>query len=310
MSLPGGADHTATARELHEARSLTLRRPAVITHCTVTPSLDRPSAAVPLPPLLIAKIGGSLLTDKTGYCVPNRAAIDAFGAEVAAHLDRLRGRFVAVLGSGSYGSGVSIRYHLRADSERWRLADLAMMTIKQLEFATEVALAWRALDIPVFPFHTCSLLLTDDTLPAASFLAPVEHALAMGLVPLMVGDIVFDRARRFIIYSSDGIPELLAERHAIERVAMLTDVAGVLIRSVDPPRLLRRLTRDNAAEALSETGASAKPDITGGMRAKVESLVRLAERGIPCVICEGQDPANLPRALFDTSPPGTWVAFS
>ena len=276
----------------------------------MTQGVDSRSGSVPPPPLLIAKIGGSLLTDKTGYCVPNRAAIDRFGAQVAAHLDRLRGRFVAVLGSGSYGSGVSLRYHLRSDSELWRPADLALMTMKQLEFASEVATAWRALGIPVFPFQTCSLLITDDARPASSFLAPVEHALALGLVPLMVGDIVFDRARRFVIFSSDGVPELLAERHLIERVVMLTDVPGLLIRSADPPTVLRRVTRDNVAVALSETGASAKPDFTGGMRAKVESLVRLAERGIPSVICEGHEPANLARALFDASPPGTWVAFS
>lgn len=272
-----------------------------------SPTLVSPShhAAGETPAAFIVKLGGALISHKDGYCTPNVSVIREFGRVIRSRWDELRGRLIIILGGGSYGNGVPHRYNLRDSSHDWKPADLSMMTVKTLELMSLVTGIFREEGVPGYPFQTSSFLLSRDGRPQSFFIEPIKHALSMNVLPILSGDMVFDVDRRFVIFSSDGIPELFVGRLPLRRVVMLTNVPGVLDYSSG--EIIARVTRDNREAVLGHAGPSGQQDVSGGMKNKVGALLRVARLGVESVICDGRRPAALVPALFSPTPPGTFI---
>ncbi len=273
----------------------------------VTSIYERPYLAQKVQGVFFVKLGGALITYKDAYCKPNVPVIREFARNIASDWPELRGRLIVVLGGGSYGNAVPYRYNLRESSQDWRAVDLSMMTTRTLKLMSLVTEIFRREEMPSYPFQTCSYLSTADGRPEKVFLDPICYALSLGVLPILSGDLVFDSVRDFVIFSSDSIPELFVGRLPIKRVVMLTNVPGVMVYSSVNPELIPRVTSDNRPEVLNYAGASTQRDVSGGMNHKVRALLRMAELGVESVICDGREPANLRRSLFDSIPPGTFV---
>lgn len=259
--------------------------------------------------MFVVKIGGSLLTDKNGYCAPNKEMVRQYARTIASAWDRLRGNLILVVGGGSYGNAVPIRYNLKDASLPWKDRDLSMMTVKMFEWLSLVTEIFREEGVPCYPFQPSGFVVTDDKHPVRFFVEPVQHVLEHGVMPVFSGDLVFDLKREFIIFSSDNIPELFVDRMPLQRVVMLTDVEGVLEYAEDglERRVISAVTKENYREVLLCTGPSRKQDITGGMKNKLEALLRLAEQGVEGVVTSGRDASALLPALFEEKPQGTVI---
>jgi len=255
----------------------------------------------------IVKLGGALVTYKNDYCKPNTKIIEELGDTLYTCWSKLKGRLILVLGGGSYGNAVPHRYNLVDSSQDWRTVDLSMMTVKTLELMSLVTGIFRERGIPCYPFQTSSYLVTHNGDPRHYWIDPIKHALSLGLLPVLSGDLVFDSAKGFVIFSSDRIPELFVDSLPLKRVVMLTNVPGVVNYSAGDSDIIRRVTGKDRKLLLSNAGASGHLDVSGGMRNKVEALLRLADMGVESVICDGGTPSLLPCALFDRDPPGTFI---
>ena len=258
--------------------------------------------------MFIVKLGGSLISHKDEYCAANLPVIQAFARIVRSRWAELAGRLLLVIGGGSYGNAISRRYKLEDSSLPWRAVDLPMTTLGMLEWLSLIAGVFREEGVPCYPFQTNSYLVCRDGRPLQAFLAPVKQALAMGLLPLLSGDLVFDTVRKFVIFSSDAIPELFLAELPVRRVVMVTNVPGVLDDLRRGGGLVARITRDNRDTVLRVARGSQHQDVSGGMRTKVEALLRIADAGVEGVICDGRTPEVLLPAMFDIVPPGTFVS--
>ena len=145
--------------------------------------------------------------------------------------------------------------------------------------------------------------MTCNGEPRNFWIEPIKHAMSLGVLPILSGDMVFDSDRGFVIFSSDRIPELFINSLPVKRVAMLTNVAGVLNGS----EVFTRVTPEDHELVLNKASASRQQDVSGGMKNKVKSLLRLANLGVESVICDGRDPSVLLQALFEPEPPGTFI---
>jgi isopentenyl phosphate kinase len=260
-----------------------------------------------IPATFIVKLGGALISHKDGYCAPNIPILHEFGRIVHSHWTELQGRLIMVLGGGSYGNGVPHRYNLRESTQNWKTVDLSMMTLKMFEWMSVVTDIFRQEGVPCYPFHACSFLVSRDGRPQSFFIEPIKHALSMGVLPILSGDMVFDSDKKFVIFSSDGIPELFVGSLPLKRVVMLTNVPGLMNYSSGEPEVIPRITSTNYQAVLNHAGPSRQQDVSGGMENKLKALLRLAELGVESVICDGRNPDILPPALFDLSPPGTVI---
>src|SRR5262249_33968363 len=137
-------------------------------------------------------------------------------------------------------------------------------------------------------------------------------ALTRGLLPVLYGDVVMDRAQGVAICSTERLLALLARRLpergiVVRRALWLGETAGVWDGE---GRTIPRLTRADLAGlggALGGSADTAGTDVTGGMRHRVETALDLADLGIPSLILDGREAGLLERALAGEAVPGTEI---
>lgn len=256
--------------------------------------------------MFVVKIGGSLITNKDAYCSPDKVKIKEFAKLIKENWSILKGNLILVLGGGSYGNGVPIRYNIADSQQEWDEKNLLMMTTKMFEWMNEVCQIFREEGIPCYPFQTSSYCTTNKGNLNTCNIEPIKHCLNLGILPITSGDLTFDNNKKFVIYSSDNVPEMFIKRLNVKKVVILTDVEGIY-EDLKTKKLIKEVTPQNYSDILNMAGNSQKQDVTGGMNNKLKALLRISQEGATSIICNGKDTQNLFRALYDDTPPGTVI---
>ncbi len=122
-----------------------------------------------------------------------------------------------------------------------------------------------------------------------------------GYMPV-VSPLAADEEGRVYNVNADTIASALAIELAAEKLILLSDVPGVLLRPDDPETLVSRLS---AAEARK---LSRRAAVSGGMVAKLEEISRVAESGVRAVhIVNGNQRNALLSEIFGDRGSGTMV---
>jgi isopentenyl phosphate kinase len=106
------------------------------------------------------------------------------------------------------------------------------------------------------------------------FVQSIETALQAGAIPLLHGDMVFDRAWGLSILSGDVLLAKLAKQFKVSKIFFASDVDGVF--SEDPHRFQNAtLVQTTTLEKLNQTAkltSSHNQDVTGGLAKKFTYL--------------------------------------
>jgi isopentenyl phosphate kinase len=131
-------------------------------------------------------------------------------------------------------------------------------------------------------------------------LYPLESALARGLLPVVYGDVVFDKDLGGTIFSTEDLFEHLAAVLRPRRLLLAGLQPGVWADFPTCTRLLEEIAPHNLPEILPAIGGSAAPDVTGGMASKVSQSLELAQRfpGLQVRIFSGLESGRLRDALL------------
>lgn len=259
--------------------------------------------------ILFVKLGGSLLTDKSSPYAPRPAVIERLAKEVARVWSSVRGRLVVGHGSGSFGH-VAAQDTGLADTD----ADVTAEALSQTWHAARrlhrrVLDAFRDAGLPVMSFAPSSALVTDEARPVSLHAEPVRRALALKALPVTLGDVVLDRARGGAICSTETILRELIRSLQSADVSVgpafwFGDATGVYDET---GARIDTVVAGAAEAAIAATTASGAPDVTGGMRHRLETALALARTGVASFIGTGEAAGRLEGVLQGTDEPGTWV---
>jgi isopentenyl phosphate kinase len=160
-----------------------------------------------------------------------------------------------------------------------------------------------------FSIAPSSCLVSEAGRPVAFAAEPLLLALDRGLLPVIYGDVVTDRAWGISIASTEKLFEILARTlldagRPIRRALWLGETDGLWDGQGKTVPRLSAADFDRAAEAI---GAPAGADVTGGMRHRVETALALARLGVPSLLANGLTPGLLERALRGEAVAGTEV---
>jgi isopentenyl phosphate kinase len=101
---------------------------------------------------------------------------------------------------------------------------------------------------------------------------PIQSAITGGLIPLIYGDVAFDRVRGGTIVSTEEIMSYLAHDLQPRWLLLAGETDGVYdLHGVTIPLI----THNNLAQIRSALGGSRGTDVTGGMVTKVLSMLDL-----------------------------------
>lgn len=230
----------------------------------------------------VLKIGGSALTDKEGVEELKSAAVSRIAAEISESPENL----ILVHGAGSFGHPHVENYLTGGPEERLLGASKTHRAVSILSDHLVAELTGHG--VPALPVRPLSCGLSDGGRLTELYLGAVREMLNSGVLPVLHGDVVMDRGDVSVV-SGDEVVAHVADALDAERVGYGTDVAGVLDGDGQVIPVLNKETL-NDVEFYSGTGT----DITGGMKGKVDSLMRSKIKGS---IFDATEPDNVARFL-------------
>jgi isopentenyl phosphate kinase len=260
--------------------------------------------------LIFLKLGGSLITDKTRPHTPRLEVLARLAEEIA----QARGENPDQLlllghGSGSFGHVPAKKYGTRSGVhtpqewdgfvEVWREAsELNQLVMQAL---------WQA-GLPAVALSPLASVVTAAGQVAAWNPEPVNVALQMGLLPVIYGDVIFDRQWGGTILSTEDLFRHLSLDLQPTRILLAGQEPGVWADYPACTRLLERITTDSWPELWGGLAGSAATDVTGGMLSKVQASLELAGKmnGLQIRIFSGQVAGSVYRALTG-EPVGTLI---
>jgi isopentenyl phosphate kinase len=262
--------------------------------------------------LLVLKLGGSLITDKSKpYCL-REEKIKSVSKEIKECLDgKLVDQLIIVHGVGSYGHPPVIEHKLhKGFIDPGQLMPISRTQSKVNELRAYLTSSLQDAGLPVNLFHTSSIASAEKGWIVSMHLDAVRGFLKIGMVPVLGGDMVQDSAMGFSVGSGDRVAVILAqELHATDLV-FATDVAGVI--DSDPKlnkgaKLIRELSLGDI-EHLSAKSAMA--DASGAMRGKLANLEGLRNElrdGLRAEIISMMEPGRLKGLLSGENVEGTRI---
>jgi isopentenyl phosphate kinase len=224
-----------------------------------------------MPERVIVKLGGSVITDKSGTCSVDGRRLAEIAEMIAGHPGR---ELLVVHGAGSCGHPEAHRYRIRDGVDRTNREGVHVTHASVRSLNDAVVAALRARGVEATGIHPLDACLAENGRIVSFADGPLETMLGLGIVPVLHGDVAMDRARGACIVSGDQLVRYLAVALGMKRIGLATDVPGVLAGGGVVPELSR------ATAASIEIGTSSHTDVTGGMSGKIQELLELADAGI------------------------------
>ncbi|NMC54658.1 MAG: isopentenyl phosphate kinase family protein [Chloroflexi bacterium] len=251
--------------------------------------------------LIFLKLGGSLITDKDQPKTARMDVINRICGEIAAaraqmpHLKIILGH-----GSGSFGhasakrfgthGGVRSREEWLGFAEVWRDArELNQILVEALTIA----------NLPVISFPPSAMVTTNHRKIIAWDTQNIQSALQAGLLPLIMGDVIFDHGQGGTILSTEELFHYLALVIHPDRILFAGKDEGVWEDFPQCQKLIAKITPQTFPQIQAAIQASASVDVTGGMLLKVQSMLHLVQQSpnLKVQIFSGLAPGNLHKAL-------------
>lgn len=270
--------------------------------------VGKEAATVARREVVVVKLGGSILTRKSEEFRLRPKLLKSLASEVAEARSRAQVPVVLIHGAGSFAHPTAKAWGLAKPppgrAHRERGAALTAHGVRRLHLTVLRALldaGVPAMSVPPFPSmrNREGLLVEFDV-------QPFHDVLASGAVPVTFGDVVLDASWGSSILSGDTLAIHLARELPSRRVLFVSDVPGVLVEGANGQREVLRELGGRVPAAL--VPAPDRPDVTGGIRGKVEAMLAIAGNGGRAGLISGLSHGALSRAIRGEDVHGTWAS--
>lgn len=255
--------------------------------------------------LVLLKLGGSLITDKSKPRSLRRETLQRLAEEIAGARQQLPSlQLVVGHGAGSFAHVSAKKHGTRRGvhtPEQWLgFAEVwwDASTLNRL-----VMEAFYEAGLPVISFSPSASVTAREGMVARWDLGPLEAALGAGLVPVIYGDVIIDLQLGGTILSTEDLFAHLVAHLLPGRMLLAGIEPGVWQDFPDRSEVIPKITQENYQEILHALSGSAATDVTGGMESKVGQGVWLINEfpGLEILIFSGDEPGNLQEVLLGAS---------
>ncbi len=247
--------------------------------------------------LIILKLGGSILSNKNIPYSVNWDNLDRISREIKNALDYYKRhnkdiKLILVHGGGSFGHPVAKKY-LKIENDKKTFVNMkkGFWEIQRAmrRFNNIIIDTLQSYDIPAVSIQPSSFVVFGEKLIFDT--SAIREMIKRDLIPVVHGDIVVDDNNNYKILSGDDIVPYLSKELKTDVILYATDVDGVLINN----KPIKRIDKNNISQILEYLKESNKIDVTGGMRYKIETIMKNKCRGI---IFNGNKINNIYKSLL------------
>jgi isopentenyl phosphate kinase len=262
-------------------------------------------------PIVLVKLGGSLVTEKAREGTARTAVIRRLAREIAGSLNGATGpRLIVGHGSGSFGHAAAARAGLtRGRSARMHTDGIARVQRRAADLHRLIVAALEEAGARPYALAPSSFVTADGGRIAEVFGDPLFQALELGMLPVVYGDVVMDRRRGATIVSTEELFVAIAGEAARRRIRV---ARAVWLGETDGlrdgrGRTVSLLSARGAARAAKRVSGASGADVTGGIALRLATVARLARSGIGSHLVDGRPAGSAAAAIAGRSPHGTWV---
>ena len=256
--------------------------------------------------MIIVKLGGAAITDKTRLSVIKRRAIASIARVLAKHRD-----YIIVHGAGSFGHIPVKKYNLTGPIKSKRqLIGYSKTKASLLKLEIELVSILSKSQIPAAPVAASTCLMADHGRIVSQNFETVASMLKLGLVPCIGGDLVQDISLGASVVSGDQIAANLAIAFHAHTIIFGTDVDGLFTANPKlnhKAKLISTLDLAGLKKWAEKAGPANVPDASGGMRGKLTEILPAVMAGIKVVIINLNTPSRLEAAMDGKTVKGTKI---
>ncbi len=252
------------------------------------------------------KLGGSVITDKSGREAADMPLIARLATEIAqARAAHPALRLIISHGSGSFGHHYAAKYGVHrglAPTDDWM--GFALTAGAALRLNRIVVDALLEAGVPALQLQPSATLVSAAGQIATWDTSHLALALDAGLCPVIHGDVAFDTTQGSAIISTEQLLAHLATKSDL-RPSRIILVGEDAVYTADPcvdlnAERIPLINASNISDVLDNAAGSHAIDVTGGMRSKLDLMWQLIQ-AVPGlqVRLVGPQPGVLPTALAD-----------
>lgn len=248
--------------------------------------------------LIFLKLGGSLITNKDQASTLRPDVLSRLAKEIASALQADPQLSVLVgHGSGSFGHVEAKKHGTRNgytphnndanQPDYWK--GFAQVYRQAHKLHTLVMDELHSAGILAISFPPSASVESSDHQITNWSTSNIVHALQAGLVPVIFGDVVFDRKIGGTIESTEELFSYLCTRLKPGRILIAGVEDGVWLDYPANTKLCTQISSANIEEVLPSLQGSRSTDVTGGMDTKVREMLALAHSspGLQIIIYNG-----------------------
>lgn len=255
--------------------------------------------------MLIIKLGGSIITDKTKENTFKKVLMDKLAKEIKS-ADK---ETILIHGAGSFGHILAKKYDLNQgykNHDQLHGFSLTHAMVKKLN--SFVLDSLHKAGIPAVSISPHSVLKLNNHKPLRLDYTIFEDYIKVGFTPVTFGDVVLDEKLSFSICSGDLLVYLLAEHFKPEKIIFVIDEDGLYTSN---PKIDKnaKLIESMTVEQLEKlkTSLDSHADVTRGMEGKIETIKNIAKLGIDTILLNGNKPNRLYQVMIGEDTKSTVV---
>lgn len=229
--------------------------------------------------LTLVKLGGGLIAPKEW---PAHTADVGTIRRLGKEIKKFEGRLIVGHGGGNFPHTKVSRGPLLTQQAASDLHNIVMREFLDL-------------GLPVASVAPHDIWIARNGRAIKSFYEPIKLLLKQELVPVIYGDVIWDKTKSATIFSTEVCLGLLAREFKVQRIIQVSNEEGVWDEN---GRVIKEINASNFSQLKSAISGSRGVDVTGGMRHKVEQSLALAQDlGIETLIISGRATGRLTVAL-------------
>ena len=246
--------------------------------------------------MIIIKLGGSVITDKTKECTFKTDTMD----KLSESIKKSEKELILVHGAGSFGHILAKEYELNQGYKRHEQIKGFSLTHEKVQALNSLVLkSLQKHDINAVSISPHSSVKLNNHILEKIDYNIFEEYLEKKFTPVTFGDVVLDKKLGFSICSGDLLIEALAEHFKPEKIVFAIDEDGLYTSNPKFDKKAKLIKKTNLKELeMLSTELDKHADVTGGMGGKLQTIKNIAEHGIDTVLLNGNKPDRLYKVLI------------
>ena len=242
--------------------------------------------------VILLKLGGGLLTDKEK---PLSIREDIVKSTID-QIINANTKLILIHGGGSFGHPLAKKYDILGGlntSIPNQILGLTETHQAMVKFNSYLVNMFLESNYPALSIQPSSIFINDSGNTINKSLDIIEIMLDLNILPILYGDIIFDKQGSFSIISGDQIIFKLCEKlkkYHISKVIFGIETDGIFIYTQDNKnkniKLVPEILSSNL-DLLDLADLGKKIDVTGGIKGKINSIKDICNFNIPVQILNG-----------------------